>query len=58
MWALERVGEFNRAYHSADGNWDGDAAASLQFAQGLLFSLLAVTPFWTAVGIVVHRLTR
>lgn len=58
MWALERLGEFNRAYHSAEVGWNGDAAPSLQFAQGLLFSLLAVTPFWTTVGIVLHRLTR
>ena len=59
MWALNRLGEFNRAYHSADESWTAnDAAASLQFPQGLLFSFVLVTPFWTAVGITLHLLTK
>jgi hypothetical protein len=59
MWALTRLREFYRAYHSADGTWDpSEAAASLQFAEGLLFSCLLVTPFWTAVGLFLHHLTK
>jgi len=59
MWALNRLPEFNRAYHSAEATWSsGDVAASLQFPQGLLFSFLLVTPFWTAVGIALHLLIK
>jgi len=59
MWALNRIPEFNRAYHASDVTWNaGEVAASLQFPQGLLFSFLLVTPFWTAVGIAVHLLTK
>ncbi len=59
MWALGRLAEFNRAYHSADASWtSGEAAVNLQFAEGLLFSFLAVTPFWTTVGILLHHLTK
>ncbi|HTV66057.1 MAG TPA: hypothetical protein VMD98_10650 [Bryocella sp.] len=59
MWAFGRLGEFNRAYHAADIAWDrSEALASLQFAQGLMLSCLLVTPFWTAVGIFLHHLTR
>jgi hypothetical protein len=59
MWALTRLGDFNRAYHSAEADWDRpDVLASLQFAQGLMFSCLLVTPFWTAVGLFLHHLTR
>lgn len=59
MLALTRLPEFNRAYHSADLTWSPeDAAASLQFTQGLLFSFVLVTPFWVMVGLVLHALTR
>jgi len=58
MWALNRLAEFNRAYHSTDATWTASDAASLQFPQGLLFSFVLVTPFWTAVGVVVHLLTK
>ena len=59
MWALNRLAEFDRAFHSNDESWTAkDAAASLQFPQGLLFSFLLVTPFWTAVGIAVHLLIK
>jgi len=59
MWALTRLTEFNKAYHSADAQWDpSDAAANLKFAEGLLISFLLVTPFWTTVGILVHHLTK
>ena len=59
MWALNRLPEFNRAYHSTDATWtSADAAASLQFPQGLLFSFVLVTPFWTAVGVALHRLIK
>jgi hypothetical protein len=59
MWALTRIGEFNRAFHAADDAWnEAQAAGNLQFAQGLMFSCLLVTPFWTAVGIFLHHLTK
>ncbi len=59
MWGLNRLPEFNRTYHSNDAPWSaGEVAASLPFPQGLLFSFLLVTPFWTAVGIGVHLLTK
>ena len=59
MWALNRLAEFNRAYHATDATWTtADAAASLQFAHGLLVSFVLVTPFWTTVGIVLHHFTK
>jgi hypothetical protein len=59
MWALTRLREFHRAYQSADTAWNRAAAvAELQFAQGLIFSCLLATPFWTAVGIFVHHITK
>jgi hypothetical protein len=59
MWALHRLPEFNRAYRSAEETWAaGDVAASLQFPQGLLVSILLVTPFWTTVGLVLYHLTK
>jgi hypothetical protein len=59
MLALTRLPEFNRAFHSTDLTWSpGDAAASLQFPQGLLFSFLLVTPFWTMVGLLLRLLTK
>jgi hypothetical protein len=58
MWALNRLAEFNRAYHATDAMWTATDAASLQFPQGLVFSVLLVTPFWTAVGIGLHLLTK
>jgi hypothetical protein len=58
MWALNRLMEFNQAYRSTDSTWTASDAASLQFPQGLLFSFLLATPFWTAVGIGLHLLTK
>ena len=59
MLALTRLPEFNRAYHSSDLTWNScDAAASLQLPQGLFVSFLLVTPFWTAVGLLLHALTK
>jgi len=60
MWDLTRLGEFNRAYHSADAAWDRSqaAAANLQFAQGLMFSCLLVTPFWTGIALLLVHLYR
>jgi len=59
MWALTRLREFSKAYHSPDTAWDrAQVAAGLQFPQGLLFSCLLVTPFWTAVGLLLHHLTK
>jgi len=59
MWALTRIAEFNRALHSADDEWNAaEGVADLQFPQGLLFSVLLVTPFWTAVGFAFHLLTK
>jgi hypothetical protein len=59
MLALTRLPEFNRAFHSADLTWSpNDAAASLEFPQGLLFSFLLVTPFWTMVGLLLRVLTK
>jgi hypothetical protein len=58
MWALSRLAEFNRAYHSTDTTWSAVDAASLEFPQGLLISFLLVTPFWTAVGILLHVLIK
>ncbi len=59
MLALTRLPEFNRAFHSTDLTWSpSDAAASLQFPQGLLFSFLLVTPFWTMVGLLLRVLTK
>lgn len=58
MWALTRLGEFHRAYHAGEP-WDtSEVAAGLQFAHGLMFSCLLVTPFWTAVALLVVHLTR
>jgi hypothetical protein len=58
MWALTRLGEFHRAYHSAEP-WDAsEVAASLEFAQGLMFSCLLVTPFWIAVALLVLHWTK
>ena len=55
MWALTRLSEFNMAFHSAETAWDlPEVAASLRFPQGLLVSFALVTPFWTAVGLIVH----
>jgi hypothetical protein len=58
MWALDRLPEFNQIHRSHDATWTATDAASLKFAQGVLFSFLLVTPFWTAVGIGLHLLTR
>ncbi|HUI84228.1 MAG TPA: hypothetical protein VL240_08390 [Candidatus Binatia bacterium] len=59
MWALTRLAEFNRAFHASDATWSPqDCAASLQFPQGLLFSLLLVTPFWTVVGLVLYHVAK
>jgi hypothetical protein len=58
MWGLEQLPEFHKIYHSNDTTWTASDAASLKFAQGLFFSVLLVTPFWTAVGIGLHLLTR
>ena len=59
MWTLLRLREFHRAYHSVDAVWDhSEAAAELHFMQGLMLSCLLVTPFWTAVGLFVHHLTK
>ena len=60
MWALTRLRQFNRALHSSDGSWnEADAVAGMQFAEGLVFSCLLVTPFWLTVAIfVVHYLAK
>ena len=59
MWALTRLRQFHRAFHSADGSWnEAEAVAGLQFAEGLLFSCLLVTPFWLTVAIFVVHFTR
>jgi len=59
MLGLTRLGEFNRLYHEVDLTWDrAEAAANLPFAYGLMFSCLLVTPFWTAVGLLLHHLTK
>ncbi len=58
MFSLTRLPEFNRAYHATDLTWtSSDTAASFQFCQGLLFSLVLVTPFWVTVGLLLHSLT-
>jgi hypothetical protein len=58
MWSLARLPEFHRACHAANATWDAQDAANLRFLQGLLFSFVAVTPFWAAVGIGLHLLTK
>jgi hypothetical protein len=59
MWALNRFGEFHRAHHAADGTWDpSEAAASLEFAEGLMWSCLLVTPFWLAVALLIVHLIK
>jgi len=59
MWALKRLREFNRAYHSADTTWDRvEIAESLQFAEGLMLSCFLVMPFWLGVALVLVRLTK
>jgi hypothetical protein len=59
MWALTRLGEFNRLYQSAADTWDrSEVVANLQFAHGLMFSFLLVAPFWTAVGLLLHHLAK
>ncbi|MGA3055096.1 MAG: hypothetical protein ABSD63_12875 [Candidatus Korobacteraceae bacterium] len=59
MWALTRLEEFDRAYRSPDATWDPTVSAiSLRFPEGLLFALLLVTPFWIAVGFLLHLLTE
>lgn len=57
MFSLTRLAEFSRAFHASDMTWQSnDAAASLQFSEGLLFSILLVTPFWIGVAMAVHHL--
>lgn len=59
MWDLLRLREFNRAYHSVDAAWDrSEAIASFPFAYGLMISCLLVTPFWTAVALLLRYLTK
>ena len=59
MWALTRLEQFDRVYRSPDVTWDpADSAISLRFPEGLLFALLLVTPFWIAVGFLLHLLTE
>ena len=56
MFSLIRLAEFSRAFHAADMSWQPEDAASLRFSEGLLFSIVLVTPFWIAVGMAVHHL--
>jgi hypothetical protein len=59
MLGLNRLPEFYREYRSVEVVWNrSEAAAQLSFAYGLMFSCLLVTPFWTAVGLFVHHLTK
>jgi hypothetical protein len=59
MWDLLRLREFDRAYQSVDAVWGrSEAAANLPFAYGLMVSCLLVTPFWTAVGLLLHHFTK
>ena len=59
MWIFTRLAQFDRALHSSHLNWrPSDAAAGLQFPQGLLLALLLVTPFWAIVGLALHVLTK
>ncbi len=59
MLGLTRIPEFYREYHSVETVWDrSEAAAQLPFAYGFMLSCLLVTPFWTAVGLFLHHLTK
>jgi hypothetical protein len=59
MWALTRLQQFDRAYRSPHLTWDPtESAISLPFPEGLLFSLLLVTPFWILVGLLLLLLAR
>ena len=62
MQGFERLGEFSRALHASRA-----AAAyhpftpgvdDLRFAQGMLFSLALVLPFWMWLGYILDRLTH
>lgn len=59
MWVLTRLGQFHRAYRSAELTWDERSSnLGLHFLEGLLFALALVTPFWIAVGYLLHLLTN
>lgn len=56
MHGLNRIPEFNRAFHSSQSAvraiaWDGRKPASdLKIAEGMFSGVLLVTPFWLFVG--------
>ncbi len=62
MQGFERLGEFSRALQASR-----EAAAydpftpyvdDLRFAEGMLFSLALVLPFWLLLGYLIDRLTH
>jgi hypothetical protein len=63
MQGFERLGEFNRALHASREAAACDPfipyADDLRFAEGMLFSLALMLPFWMwlgyAIGSIAHR---
>lgn len=62
MQGFERLGEFSRAVQASREAAAYDPfiayADDLHFAQGMLFSLALVLPFWMWLGYVINRLAR
>jgi|HubBroStandDraft_5_1064220.scaffolds.fasta_scaffold46783_2 hypothetical protein len=59
MWALTRLPEFYKAYQATDATLTpAEAAASLPLPKGLLVAFVLATPFWTAIGLLVHHIAR
>jgi len=59
MWTLIRLPEFYKAYKAAEATFTpAEAAASLPLPKGLLVAFVLATPFWTAVGLLLHHIAR
>ena len=59
MFSFHRLPEFHRALRASEEAWSApEAAATLRFTQGLLFSVMLVTPFWVMVGFALHAVIK
>jgi hypothetical protein len=63
MQGFERLGEFSRALQasreaSAAGSPFTPYVDDLRFAEGMLFGIALVMPFWLWLGYVIGRLAR
>lgn len=58
MQGFERIGEFNRAFHASHPVGVANLASyelirhDLEFAEGMLFGVTLMLPFWTLFGCV------